>query len=177
MNVELVIQYGLWLLFVVFVVYRLTLSGLSSVKKIGFILLFSIITSLLFGIAKGLVFLLLAPFAVFIMPSWVTMSDKRKGKMMEGIKFSTNRNEITEDDVLEFYGQKDSGTNITFRITKAALEEHFDKENNETLDECFSRQPFFIHNLGRGVAFYEAPNKEGVFFINSEICSKYSYLL
>ena len=77
MGIVDIIVYLLWVGFSAFVSYRLMLSGLPKFKQCVYIGLLAIIVAILFGITKGLVFLLLAPIAVFLIPYWVIKSDNK----------------------------------------------------------------------------------------------------
>jgi hypothetical protein len=63
--------YVLWVATVSYISYRITFSEVSGKRKFGYICLWTIPMILLFGVPKGLAFLILSPFAIFILPALV----------------------------------------------------------------------------------------------------------
>jgi hypothetical protein len=72
MDNALMIAIGLYVLWVAtagYISYRITFSEVSGKKKVGYIFFWTIPMIFLFGVPKGLAFLLISPFAIFLLPA------------------------------------------------------------------------------------------------------------
>ena len=72
MDDVLMIAIGLYVFLVAtagYISYRITFSEVSGKKKVGYIFFWTIPMTFIFGIPKGLAFLIISPFAIFLLPA------------------------------------------------------------------------------------------------------------